>query len=58
MTATATRTEIATNWTLWNEYVNTDATMTRDEFDALSTEEKLALQAEMFGEARTDADAS
>lgn len=49
MTAIATRTEIANDWNLWNEYVNTDATMERAEFDALSTAQKLDLQDEMFG---------
>lgn len=45
----ATYTEIANNFALWNEFVNTDATMGRDEFDALTTEEKVALQVEAFG---------
>lgn len=44
-----TYTEIAANWALWNEYVNTDATMSRDEFDSLTTEQKVALQVEAFG---------
>lgn len=41
--------EIAANWALWNEFVNGDATMTRDEFDALTAEQKVALQVEAFG---------
>jgi hypothetical protein len=45
----ATYTEIANDWALWNEYVNTDATMSRDEFEALTTEQKVALQVEAFG---------
>lgn len=45
----ATYTEISENWTLWNEYVNADATMDREEFDALTTEQKVALQVEAFG---------
>lgn len=40
--------QIAQNWNLWNEYVNTDATMTRKEFDALTTDEKVALQVAAF----------
>ena len=45
----ATYTEIANDWNLWNEFVNTDAAMSRDEFDALTTEQKVALQVEAFG---------
>ena len=45
----ATYAEIANNWHLWNELVNTDAAMTREEFDALTTEQKVALQVEAFG---------
>lgn len=45
----ATYAEIANDWNLWNEYVNTDATMSREEFDALTTEQKVALQVEAFG---------
>lgn len=41
--------EIASDWSLWNEFVNTDAAMTRDEFDALTTEQKVELQIEAFG---------
>lgn len=41
--------EIAASWALWNEYVNTDATMTREEFDALTIEQRIALQVEAFG---------
>jgi hypothetical protein len=45
----ATYAEIANNWALWNEFVNTDATMSRDEFDSLTTEQKVALQVKAFG---------
>ena len=41
--------EIAADWNLWNEFVNTDATMSRDEFDALSIEQKVQLQTDAFG---------
>ncbi|WP_301152111.1 hypothetical protein [Metapseudomonas otitidis] len=42
--------EIANNYRLWVEYVDTDAAMTEEEFEALSTEEKVKLQVEAFGE--------
>lgn len=45
----ATYTEIATDWALWTEYVDADGTMTREEFDALTIEQKVALQVEAFG---------
>ena len=41
--------EIAADWSLWNEFVNVDATMTREEFDSLTIEQKVALQVEAFG---------
>ncbi len=44
-----TYTEIATNLALWNEFVNVDAAMTDAEFDALSTEQKVSMQVELFG---------
>ena len=42
-------TEVAQNWNLWIEYVDTDATMTRAEFDALSVEQKVQMQIDAFG---------
>ena len=36
-----TNEEIARDWNLWIEYVDPDATMTREEFDAMSIEERL-----------------
>ena len=45
----ATYEQCATDWTLWTQYVDTDATMTREEFDALSVEAKIAMQVEAFG---------
>jgi hypothetical protein len=48
----ATYTEIANDWSLWNEFVNTDAAMSRDEFDTLTIEQKVALQVEAFGPER------
>ena len=44
-----TRTEIANNWTLWQEYADPSATMTRDEFDAMPLAEKLQIQVDCFG---------
>lgn len=41
--------EIANDWALWNEFMNTDATMTREEFDSMSTAEKVGLQVDAFG---------
>ena len=43
-----TMTEIAEDYELWCDYVDPDATMTEDEFDAMTTEEKVAMQREMF----------
>lgn len=41
--------EIANNWNLWIEYVDPDGNMAREEFDAMTTEQKIALQVEAFG---------
>ena len=41
--------EIANNWNLWIEYVDQDGTMTREEFDAMTADQKIALQVEAFG---------
>jgi len=41
--------EIAADWSLWIQYVDTDATMTRDEFDAMPLNQKIAIQVEAFG---------
>lgn len=41
-----TREQIATDFRLWGEYVDTDATMTREEFDALTIEQRLELMAQ------------
>ena len=43
-----TMAEIAEDYELWCEYVDPGATMTEDEFDALSTDEKVKMQREMF----------
>ena len=44
-----TNTEIATNYALWTEYVDAGGVMSEDEFDAMSTEQKLALIEAAFG---------
>lgn len=41
--------EIAADWALWNEFVNVDAAMSREEFDSLTIEQKVSMQVEMFG---------
>lgn len=49
MSSQHTYAEIAADWTLWNEFVNVDAAMSREEFDGLTIEQKVAMQVEMFG---------
>lgn len=39
----------ATNWELWCEYVDTGATMTQEQFNAMTTEEKVKTQIEIWG---------
>lgn len=41
--------QIAADYRLWVEYFDTDGNMTEDEFDAMSTEQKLALIEAAFG---------
>ena len=41
--------QIANNFGLWGEYVDPDATMTREQFDAMTTDEKLSMMRECFG---------
>lgn len=41
--------QIAESWELWCEYVDTNATMSKETFDALSTEDKVQMQIDMFG---------
>ena len=53
---TKTYAQVAADWNLWNEFVNTDATMTREEFDALTVEQKVALQVEAFGKEEESAE--
>jgi hypothetical protein len=41
--------EFAENWELWMDYVDPGATMTKEAFDEMSTEEKIKLCVECFG---------
>ena len=41
--------QIAESYELWCEYVDPHATMTKEDFDALSTAEKVKMQIDMFG---------
>lgn len=50
-----TRYEIAADFKLWGEYVDTLATMTEEEFNAMSVEQKVWLQAEISGPESIDA---
>jgi len=43
-----TRTEVATDFSLWQEYVDPDGHMTEEEFNAMSIEEKVKFQREMW----------
>lgn len=44
-----TYTQIAGDFDLWQEYVDTAGTITREEFDAMSHADRVALQVEAFG---------
>jgi hypothetical protein len=48
-----TNREIAKSWDLWQEYINPDGTMTRDEFDAMSVDERVDFIVDCFGEDET-----
>lgn len=41
--------EIAKDFTLWQEYVDTDGVTSKDEFDAMTIEQKVQLQIDTFG---------
>jgi hypothetical protein len=41
--------EIAGDWNLWCDYVDPQATMTEAEFDAMSHEELVKMQIDIFG---------
>jgi hypothetical protein len=46
---THTYKQIADDWTLWCDYADPDASMTRAEFDALNTQERINILIEAFG---------
>lgn len=41
--------QLATDFQLWGEFFDTSATMTEEEFDAMSIEGKVALLVQAFG---------
>lgn len=45
-----THDQIAADFRLWGEYVDPDATMLRDEFDAMTVEQRVKLMKEAFGD--------
>ncbi|WP_167595299.1 hypothetical protein [Chromobacterium subtsugae] len=49
MSANHTYEQIASDFQLWGEYFDTAAEMTEEEFNAMSTEDKVALQVQAFG---------
>ena len=42
--------EVATDWELWCDYADPGATMTKEQFDEMTTEEKIQMQIECFGD--------
>lgn len=48
--------QIAEDFELWGEYVDPNATMTEQEFDELSTDDKVKMQEEMFGKDESESD--
>jgi len=44
-----TYSQIAYDWDLWKTYVDPDANMTEEEFDAMSIEERVAAMTYMWG---------
>jgi len=58
MAKTQRNQEIATSFSLWGEYVDPDATMSEEEFNALGIDERLKLMAEAFPEEAGEDDSS
>lgn len=50
-------TEISNSFSLWQEFADPGATMSKEEFDTLSTQEKNKMQREMFPGECDDVDA-
>lgn len=48
--------QIAEDFELWGEYVDPNATMTEQEFDEMSTDEKVKMQEDMFGKDESESD--
>ena len=46
--------QIAKSYDLWGDYVDPHATMSKETFDALSTEVKVQMQIDMFGPEEED----
>jgi hypothetical protein len=42
--------EVATDYELWCDYVDPGATMTEEQFNEMTTEEKVQMQIECFGD--------
>lgn len=42
--------QIAKSFDLWGEYVDPQATMTQEQFDAMSVKEKIKIQIDLYGE--------
>lgn len=51
-----TNAQIAADLNLWNEYFNTSAMMTDDEFHAMSYDERLKMLNDAFGDDSDSAD--
>lgn len=49
MTRTYTYAEIAADYRLWMEYVDTAGIDTKADFDAMDTEQRIAIMANCFG---------
>lgn len=49
--------QTAESYELWCEYVDPHATMTEEEFNELSTAEKIEMQEDMFGKEEKDDEA-
>lgn len=49
MTRKPTYAEIAADFDLWREYVDTDGVMSREDFDAISAADRISTQIETFG---------
>ena len=50
--------DIAASFGLWGEYVDPDMTFSEEEFEAMSSEQRIALMVECFGPEPTDAEIS